>query len=179
MALQALRTAAVAVLAVAVVAGLGGCQTQILPPCPSVRIDSTTANLVKFRDGGGQTPADVAYEAQLVSFAGQCENADDGIAVTLDVDGILAAGPATEGGRADLYYFVAIPQLFPKPKGKSIFRVRADIPKRAGAREDIAEHGIRIFIPLKQDEPAAAYDIYVGFQLDDAQLAFNRARRQQ
>lgn len=162
-----------------VVAALGGCQTQILPPCPSVRIDSTTANLVKFRDGDGRTPADVAYEAELVSFAGSCEDVDDGIAVTLDVDGVLVAGPATHGGRADLYYFVAIPQFFPKPEGKSIFRIRADVPRQPGAREDISEHGVRIFIPLKDQEPAAAYDIYVGFQLDDQQLAFNRARRQQ
>lgn len=162
-----------------VLAALGGCQTQILPPCPSVRIDSTTANLVKFRDGGGTSPADVAYEAQLVSFAGSCEDVDDGIAVTLDVDGVLAAGPATQGGRADLYYFVAIPQFFPKPEGKSIFRIRANVPRIPGAREEISEHGIRVFVPLKDLEPAAAYDIYVGFQLDDAQLVFNRTRQQQ
>ena len=173
------RAAAVVVAAAAAALMLSGCQTTILPPCPSVRIDSTTANLVKFRDGGGETAGEVAYEAQLVSFSGNCENVDDGISVTLDVEGVIAAGPATQGGRADLYYFVAIPQFFPQPHGKSVFRLRADIPKQPGARETISERGIRVFIPLKDQEPAAAFDIYVGFQLDDAQLNFNRARRQQ
>jgi hypothetical protein len=172
------RSAAVVMVAVATVV-LGGCQSTILPPCPSVRIDSTTANLIKFRDGGGETAADVAYEAQLVSFAGSCENTDDGINVTLDVNAVIAAGPATQGGRADLYYFVAIPQFFPQPHGKSIFRMRADVPKRPGARENISENGIRIFIPLPDKTPAAAFDVYVGFQLDEAQLRVNRAQRQQ
>ena len=173
------RSAVVATVVLGAVL-LGGCQETILPPCPSVRIDSTTESVIKFRDGGGETPADVAYEAQIVSYAGSCENnGKKGIDVTLDLDFIVAAGPAGKGGRADLYYFVAIPQFFPKPEGKQIFRLRADVPGQPGKREQIHEGGVRIFIPLKENEPAAAYDIYVGFQLDDAQLRFNRARTQQ
>lgn len=157
---------------------LSGCQNTILPPCPSVRVDSTTSKLIKFRDGGAETPADVAYEAQIVGYGGQCENRDKGIDVTIDLDLDITAGPAADGKRAELYYFVAIPQHFPKPEGKQIFRMRPDVPKTPGSRERVREGGVRVFIPLPNDEPAAAYDIYVGFQLNDAQLRFNRAQQQ-
>jgi hypothetical protein len=169
------KRSALAALAAAA-AALSGCQSTILPPCPSVRVDSTTARLVQFRDGGGQTPADVAYEAQIVGYGGVCDFQDDGVAIDMDLDLVVAAGPATRGGRAELYYFVAIPQYFPDTKGKRIFRTRATVPGQPGRRERLEEKGIRIFIPLKENEPAAAYDVYVGFQLTQAQLDFNRAQ---
>ncbi|MDX2221333.1 MAG: hypothetical protein SFV21_01215 [Rhodospirillaceae bacterium] len=168
-----------AALAAVASAVLSGCQSTILPPCPSVRVDSTTARLVQFRDGGGQTPADVAYEAQIVGYGGVCDFQDDGVAIDMNIDLLVAAGPATAGGRADLYYFVAIPQYFPDTQGKRIFSVRASVPSQPGRRERLSERGIRVFIPLKESEPAAAYDVYLGFQLTQAQLDFNRAQTAQ
>lgn len=173
------KRVAYAALAAVAAAVVSGCQSTVLPPCPSVRVDSTTARLVQFRDGGGQTPADVAYEARIIGYGGQCDFQDEGVAIDMDIDLLVAAGPATQGGRADLYYFVAIPQYFPDAVGKRIFNVRASVPGQPGRRERFSEKGIRIFIPLKDNEPAAAYDVYVGFQLTPAQLEFNRAQMAQ
>ncbi|MCB2108672.1 MAG: hypothetical protein KDE14_13275 [Rhodobacteraceae bacterium] len=156
---------------------LSGCQQKILPPCPAVRVDSSTANLVKFRDGDGRTPGDVAYEIQMIGYGGECDFRDDGVNVSMDLDFIVSGGPATSGGRAEAYYFVAIPQYYPQPTGKKVFRLRTDVPRQPGGRETFSESGIDIFIPLKPNEPAAAYDIYVGFQLTGDQLEFNRQQR--
>jgi hypothetical protein len=141
---------------------LSGCVNTQLPPCPSVRVDSTTARLTQFKEGGGRDVSDVDYQAE------------EGVEVQMDLDFSIATGPAVKKGPANIYYFVAVPQLFPDPVGKRIFQLRQDLPATPGVKEKTTESDIRIFIPLKKDEPAAAYDVYVGLQLNNAQLDYNR-----
>lgn len=158
---------------------LAGCVNNQLPPCPSVRIDSTTARLTQFKAGAGSDITDIAYQAEMVAYQGECDFSDEGVTIQMDLDFAIATGAAVQKGPASLYYFVAIPQLFPLPEGKRVFQLKTDLPATPGVREHVRENGIRIFIPLKKDEPAAAYDVYVGLQLDRDQLEYNRRQRQQ
>ena len=143
-------------------AALSGCVNNQLPPCPSVRIDNTTARLVQFKEGAGRDITDVDYQAEIVAYHGDCKFSDEGVEVQMDFDFAIASGAAVKKGPASIYYFVAVPQLFPNP----------------GVKEKVRENDIRVFIPLKKDEPAAAYDVYVGLQLTNEQLDYNRAQRQ-
>jgi hypothetical protein len=170
------RSAAAAALAAL---ALSACADNTLPPCPSVRVDSTTARLTQFKPGPGRDVTDVAYQVEVVAYQGECVFSDEGVEVQMDLDFALATGPAVEKGPVTLYYFVAVPQLFPNPVGKRVFQVRRTLPATPGVRERFRETDLRIFIPLKKNEPAAAYDVYVGMQLDNAQLDYNRAQRQQ
>lgn len=157
---------------------LSACTNKLVPPCPSVRVDSTTGRLTQFKEGGGRTAADAAYQAEVVAYQGQCNYGDDGVTVSMDLDFRIATGPAVEKGPADVYYFVAVPQLFPDARAKRIFKLKYDLPGAPGVQDKVRENNLRIFIPLKKEEFGAAYDIYVGLQLDSAQLDYNRSQRQ-
>lgn len=168
--------------AVALVAGLlAGCAPdRTVPPCPSVRVDNATANLTQFRPGPGRDVGDIAYQAEIVNYTGSCtqdleEDRTGEAEVEMEVEFAMATGAAAEAGEIPLYYFVAIPRLAPDPAAKQIFEVRRKVSGGASKVERWKET-INITLPIIKDRPAAAFDIYVGFQLTDEQLAFNRTR---
>lgn len=161
-----------------VLLAVAACSNTPIPPCPNVRVDSATETLTKFKDGPGRDVTDVEYQAEILGYKGQCVHHDDSVDVIFDIDFAVTGGPAAKGGSADLYYFVAIPQFFPQPVGKRIIPVETKLPERASERIRFTESGVRVTIPLKKDQPAASFDVYTGFQLDNAQLDYNRSRQQ-
>ena len=164
--------------AVVLLAVLAGCNTALVPPCPGVRVDSATASLTKFRDGPGRDITDIEYEARIVGFKGECVQDEEEVEVIFDVDFALAGGPAGKAGPVTLYYFVAIPQFFPSENGKKVMEMKHSLPGRAAVPARFTEKGVRVKIPLKKDQPAASFDVYVGFQLTTDQVEHNRAARQ-
>jgi hypothetical protein len=154
---------------------LAGCSNKPVPPCPQVRVDSSTARQVKFQ--AGQDLTQIVYAVEMVGYDGQCKFSKEGVDVVMDLTFDIVAGPAANTGKVDVDYFVAIPQFFPKPEGKRVMRVTANMPKRAGARERITEKGVHAFIPLRKDEPGAAYDVYVGLQISEGEADYNRSRK--
>jgi len=166
-----------AALAVFTLAFLAACHSdKPVPTCPQVRVDSTTAALTKFRDGPGRDLNDVEYEVRLIGYKGYCKFNKKGVDLSMDLVMEVASGPAAKPGRTPIYYFVALPQFFPEAAGKRIMVVNHDIEAGAGRRDRIAENGVHVFIPLKPEEPGAAYDVYVGLQLDADQLEYNRSQ---
>lgn len=155
---------------------LSGCSFEPVPPCPGIRIDTTTSSLTEFKPGEGRDLADVKYQAEIVSFEGTCQFDDGGVEAVMDIDMIISGGPAAEPGPIDLYYFVAIPRFFPEPDGKKVFSRSYRIPAGGARRERLTESNVRIFVPLEDRLTAAGYDIYLGFQLTDEQLKYNRSR---
>ena len=65
--------------------------------------------------------------------------------------------------------------MFPDPAGKQVFEVRRE-SKGPSAKAARWTETIHLTLPVTKARPAAAFDIYVGFQLTDEQLAFNRTR---
>ncbi|MEQ9448020.1 MAG: hypothetical protein RLN70_03825, partial [Rhodospirillaceae bacterium] len=130
------------------------------------------------RDSISTDLSDVAYEVEIVSFEGSCDVDDDEVEVSLNIDFRLTSGPAAQAGPAVFHYFVAIPQFFPRPEGKEVFEVRRQLSGGVTAPINLTESNISITIPLEQNQPAAAFDVYLGLQLSDEQLDFNRQRLQ-
>lgn len=173
------RVSSLRVLFTALLIGgaLAGCTNAPVPPCPSVRVDSSTAKLTQFKDGPGRAVGDVEYQAELIAYTGSCAYSEKGVEVQMDVDMAIAAGPAAKKDQQPIYYFVAVPQLFPSADGKRVFQLNRGLPNSPGVIERFKESDIRVFIPLKKDEPAAGYDVYVGLQLTNEQLEYNRSQR--
>lgn len=174
---RALLTASASVLALTLLSACAPDRT--VPPCPNVRVDAATANITQFREGPGRAVGDIAYQAEIVSYEGTCTQDltnDEGEAeVEMEVEFALATGGAAPAGDIPLYYFVALPQLFPDPAGKQVFEVRRE-SKGPSAKAERWTETIHMTIPVTKARPAAGFDIYVGFQLTDEQLAFNRTR---
>jgi hypothetical protein len=88
----------------------------------------------------------------------------------------LVRGPAAKEHAVSIPYFIALPDFFPKPAGKRDFTVTRDLPARPDGHERFVEKNIHVVIPLRGDEPGAAYEVYVGFQLTPDEVAFNRSQ---
>ena len=169
------------VLIAGVAALLAACGTEKpVPPCPPVRVDNTTAALTKFQDEHGRDLTDVAYEVRVVGYKGYCkfDKKGRGVDVVMDLVLDVASGPAAKSGEIEIPYFVALPQFFPAPDGKHVFQVRHHLEPGTGHRARIDENDVHVYIPLKKDEPAAAFDVYVGLQLTPEELAYNRSLQQ-
>ena len=165
-----------AAFAVVCALALAACSDKPVPPCPAVRVDSNTARLVNFQKNERDL-TEVTYAVGLLGYDGQCKFTKTGVQVTMDLSFDLFGGPAVPSGRVQVPYFVAIPQFYPKDYGKRVFNVSVNLPK-AGQHTRFDQKTVKLFIPLKKDEPGAAYDVYVGLQMSDADAEYNRARRQ-
>lgn len=155
---------------------VSGCANSLPPPCPPVRVDSTTATMTKFKDDTSRDLSNVEYQVKIIGFQGECVMDDDEVEVVLDVDFQITSGPAAQAGPMSFYYFAAIPQFFPEPSGKNVFEVQRTLRGGATAPQTLTESNVSITIPLKEKQPAASFDVYLGLQLSDAQLQFNRQR---
>ena len=163
-------------IAAAAVPMLASCAQgdRVPPPCPEVRVDSATAEFTKFREGAGRTAGDVEYRAELVGFKGSCKvEANKYVEIIMDADFVVTPGPAVKAGDHVVQFFVAIPQFFPQPVGKQLFGITYQ-PGKSTEPQKIHADDLRVKIPLKKDESAASYDIYLGLQLTGDQLEFNR-----
>lgn len=174
---RAMFTAGAAALAAALLASCAPDRT--VPPCPDVRVDSVTANITQFRAGPGREVGDIVYQAEIVNYRGSCtqdlENDEGEAEVEMEVEFAMATGSASVEGDVPIYFFVAIPQLFPDPAAKQVFEMRRE--SRNGASKAVRwTERVSLTLPVTKARPSASYDIYVGFQLTDEQLAFNRTR---
>ena len=150
---------------------------KVPPPCPEVRVDSATAEFTKFREGVGRAAGDVEYRAELVGFKGSCKvSVDKYVEIIMDADFVVTPGAAVKGGDQPIYFFVAVPQFFPQTVGKQIFGITYQPSGKQTEPQKIHVDDLRVKIPLKKDQSAASYDIYLGLQLTPDQLEFNRVQ---
>jgi hypothetical protein len=178
-------------LAVIVAAGLlaacgliGGKPTG--PICPSINILPDASRVTIFRNGPGRDLSDIAYEARVIGFEGDCvykaankEKEKDGkyTDVTLNVRPKfrVVAGPALTGARVALNYFIAMPEFYPNPEGRADFSRDAEIPANRTPIE-LIDTDIQVTIPLGETRAGASVPVYIGFILTEEQLEQNRRR---
>lgn len=163
----------VAATAAVVLAGcslFGGDKTDLA--CPRVGILGDAGRITLFAPGPGRGPTDVAANAIVGDYAGNCTYGDDGVTLDISLALIAERGPALAGSQAALEYFVAVE----KPEGtivaKQVFPTTITFPAsapHAGSREDVEPH-----IPLAKGLDARNYRIVLGFQLTAEQLDYNR-----
>ena len=160
-----------------VLAGCGLFGADILLPCPRSVVLADAAELVDFRPGPGRDLTDVRLEAAISGVRSDCEYDEDGfVDVDLDVAIELTRGPALEGGEAArAAYFVVITDPEDKVVAKRVFALDVEFPGAALRARTVQELTQRIhYLP---EPSAAAYRIFVGFQLTRDQLDYLRARK--
>lgn len=142
--------------------------------CPHVGIVRELSEVVQFRPGSGRDQTDVVSHGVLSDYTGNCEYRDDGVTVNVNLVLVGERGPALSGSQAAYRYFVAVvPPGTETPSSKAEFDTTVDFSAgqvRAGNREELAQK-----IPLPKDANAKDWRLFIGFQLTDEQLAFNRA----
>ena len=146
-------------------------------PCPFVGAVRELSYTTKF-EGDSQDLSDTLYEAKVdqVLPAVNCvyENDDGKQAIVYDIQVKFLAqrGPKEHEGLVKFNYFVGIGG----PGGQILKRevFDSEIVFENNATQAITIEEIQPRIPLKQGENGDYYRIYVGFMLDERELAYNR-----
>lgn len=174
---------------------LGGCETADMfgpgdaaLPCPGVRLLADAGAFSRLADGSapgaGADPAEVAFEARIAGFEALCEYADSDDpagGMTLAVTVFLAAerDPAIAAAAAGgpVPWFVAAVAPDGTVASKQVFAAGFAFEEPDGGIASAEPAEVDVRFPAGAARAPWEYDIAVGFQLDPAQLEFQRARR--
>jgi hypothetical protein len=104
----------------------------------------------------------------LSDLVSACQYDEAGVDVGLRFNLIAEQGPAYDGGPLQLTYFIATLAPDQEVWRKELFGSEVVFPE--GSR--IAGNSEQMTVRLPHVEPAtgSAYEVYVGFQLDDAEM---------
>jgi hypothetical protein len=143
------------------------------PPCPAALFLDGAAQTSAYRVGAGTEPSpdQLRYFAVLTDLSSSCRYYSDDSGEGVDVDlsfKLIAERGAALSGTEQVTYFVAT--VGPGNQIVSRDVLRGDLPftgdaERVGLSEDLT-----LRLPSITAAQGGAYTLYVGFQLDDAQL---------
>lgn len=142
--------------------------------CPGVEVLQDLGELVRFRPGPGRDATDVSLEAWVDGVSGQCFLDGDELRVDLAVRIGTRRGPATKTDKAKIGYFVAITDLNRKVLVRQQFQTTAPFSNR---KTILFEDVLDLKIPLPRGAQTDGFAIYVGLDLSEQELAFNRRKR--
>ena len=151
------------------------------PTCPSVAILTDAQSLAFFRPGVGRDLTDITLNARFVDVISSCvykqkDKLFTGVDITIQAVIEAERGPADRSRSAAFKYFVALPEFYPNPQGRSEFAVKVDFPgNRSKLR--ISDAPVTINIPIKANRSGGNHNVYVGFVLDKSQIELNRKRQ--
>jgi hypothetical protein len=172
------------ILALALVAGCSSTKElaesldsrQNAGACPPVGSVYDAARVVDFRENNDELYSDIRYTGEITDVRSFCRyTGDNPLTAELEIDFAFGKGPAADGNAHDFGYWVAVTRRNGKVLAKEYYTVSAKFDgnsKLDGATQKID----RITIP-RADETIAGtnFEILVGFDLTDEELAFNRA----
>ncbi|MFM8990126.1 MAG: hypothetical protein ACKOUS_10950 [Alphaproteobacteria bacterium] len=161
-----------ALAAALLAAGCTGDPVNPATVCPQGLILADAGEATIFREGMGRDLTDISAQIRIADVVVDCKR--DRRLVTVDLQIAIAAerGPANRSGRQDVGYFVAVVDPQGNVMNRQSFSVAFAWPEnrvRVGTVEDIEPR-----IPVDSPEKASSYQIWVGLQLDEEQLQWNR-----
>ena len=142
--------------------------------CPSVEVLQDLGELVRFRPGPGRDPTDVLVEAWIDGVGGECSQDGSDLRAELTVRIGTRRGPATKTDKAALDYFVAITDLQRNVLQRQSFKAAATFLNR---KTIVFQDVLDLRIPMARGAKTDSYAIYVGLQLSEKELAYNRSKR--
>ena len=142
--------------------------------CPPVGSVYDAARIIEFNDGSEDIYSNIRYTGEITDVRSFCRYAGGNpLTAELEIDFAFGKGPAGEADQHDYAYWVAVTRRNGKVLAKEYYTVSADF---SGGKLDGATQRIdRITIP-RADETIAGtnFEIVVGFDLTEEELAFNR-----
>lgn len=172
-------SAARAILALAGVAVfVAACGTVKTAVCPRVAVLNHASSVTKFAGGGKSVPANALYRLEMTDIAMTCKYSGGGLQeleANVKVGVTALRGPKYRGGIGRVVYFVVVTDRSGAVLAKRTFPIRFDLK---GRPEIKFTEGSWMFVDLaaRGGGGGAGFEIWTGFQLSDAELAYNRSR---
>ncbi len=94
--------------------------------------------------------------------------------MTLQVQMVFSRGPAAQGRDVQTGYFIAVPSFYPKPEAKRVMPVKFTFANAAD-HVRITDNEVDVILPAKDlAKDIDKLGVFIGFQLDKAELDYNR-----
>jgi len=141
--------------------------------CPGAGAVGGIDTVARF-DGQGTAYINLADRATLGGIKSDCNVDDTGVSVIVTLSTVAELGPTAPGRAIDFPYFVAVTDTHDKVVAKRVFKNTITFKpneNRAGTEDTVTER-----IPLSNPRQADRYHVIVGFQLNEDELAYNRAQ---
>ena len=155
---------------------LAGCETgeKFAPACPSLALLSDAADLTRYVSAERDV-RNLALDARITGVPAKCSLDSPGkVRAALQVAFEVNRGPAAEGRRASIPYFVGVTQGS-QVLDEQDYTLDVTFPPNT-ARVQLNSDQVDLLLPVSKAKSAAAYQIYVGFRLSPDELALNRSR---
>jgi hypothetical protein len=136
-------------------------------PCPTALLLKGAERTADYRPAGTR-PADLRHLAVMTDLVSACRYDDAGVDLGLAFDLIAEKGPAYAGGPLQLTYFVATVAPDQELWSKELFDSEIVFPEDQSLAGNSEQMTLRL--PDVGPEAGAAYRVYLGFQLDDAEM---------
>jgi hypothetical protein len=168
----AARGAALGLAALALAACATSAPQTAAPACPPALFLQGAEHTASYRPGAARQPDALRHLAVMTNLASGCRYVAEGVDVDLAFDLIAERGPAFAGSAADLAFFVATIA----PDGQILSKQVLSSAIPFGTGEDAAgvSEQLTVRVPAVTAEQGGAYRLYLGFQLDEAELASRR-----
>lgn len=138
------------------------------PPCPTALLLEGAERTTAYRPGAEPRPDDLRYLALLTDLSSACRYVDEGLEVDLIFNLTAERGPAFASTPGEVTYFIATLGPDGQILDKDEFPAELDFEEGyAGARWS---QELTLLLPSVTPESGGNFTLYVGFQLDDAEL---------
>lgn len=160
--------------------GLAGCENgdpnAFAPACAPVGILGDAADYSDY--GAAETRPDLSKlvaHGSILGVSGHCSSAANGtmLHTQIRLDMGITRGPATAASTLPIPYFIAVTRDGAVISKQSLV-AQAQFPGNAD-RVLVRTDPIGLDLPVTRAHPGTSYRIEVGFQLDAAQLDYNRS----
>ena len=148
--------------------------------CPKVGYVEDARRINLFSNPKKQTDKTKQAEAFIKDFSGGCNYEDDKVIIDLDLFVDIALGPDARVRMGDkptivVPYFIAIGDPNEDVIAKEVFA--AVVKFKSDEEQKRQVERLRQVIPLENISTGPEHNIYMGFQLTEAQLEYNRAQQ--
>jgi hypothetical protein len=151
----------------------GDSSTANVGSCPAVRVLYDAQRFVEL--DGPERFENVGFTGEIGRVSSTCRYiGSDPITISLQLDMAFGKGPKAVGSTKDVVYWVSVTRKDLVPIARERYAQRVVIP--AGAdRVSLTSAVTQITIPrANKDIAGNNFEVFVGFELTDAQLEFNR-----
>ena len=165
---------ALALTAIAAIA-IQACTTNRPPSiCPAIAVFDRAATVTKFTTGVEGDISQMMYHGEIAKADLDCKyksGALNDMEAVIKVDMTVVKGPAANADSTAFDYFIVITDRRGQIIDKKIFPVKVAF---SGKREIKLREEIWQLYELETGAGGSTYEIWVGFQLSDGELEFNR-----
>jgi hypothetical protein len=143
--------------------------TQVPPACPTTLFLNGAERTAAYLPGPNPRPADLQHLAVLTDLASGCTYDDEGADVMLRFNVIAEQGPAhRDNGPVEITFFVATIGPEQQVLSKELFNATVAFPE--GQQLGGTTQELTVRLPEVAPGAGEEYAVYLGFQLDDAEI---------